>query len=107
MKKLSVFVLGLSATFFMASAHAADFFSYHDALFRSQSLCHPDADQVKEEREFKRMYLTLKRDDARRRRSVIEIADYLAYSTTLRNTASRAECTVNQHDGCYTTYCNF
>ncbi len=84
----------------------ADFFDYHETLFRNQSLCDDRmADQVHAERNFRRMFEILRQDDVQGRRSKIEVEDYLAYSTRLKDKTTGSECSIIVHEDCYSAYC--
>lgn len=101
MKKIFCLCVGLLVT----SPAFANFVDHHENVFRNQQLCTASADQIKDEAAFKQMFSQLKADDEQGRTSIIEVEDYLAYSTRLKNTATGQECSINVYDGCYSTFC--
>lgn len=102
MKALWILTVGL---LFSMTAFA-DFIDYHNQLFRNQNLCDKGlSEQVRAEIEFKTMFATLVKDDEAGQSSIIEVADYLAYSTRLKNTMTGRECSILVHEDCYSAYC--
>ncbi|MBY0385617.1 hypothetical protein K2X05_10720 [bacterium] len=95
----------MTSTLFSFSA-SANFIDEHNTLFRNQNLCDKSyADQVQAESDFKKMFATLVKDDEAGKTSVIEVADYGAYTTRLINTATGQQCSIILHEDCYSAYC--
>lgn len=103
MKSHLVLFVGL----LLAQPVLADFIDQHDRLFRNQNLCDSSlVDQVNAEQDFKKMFATLKNDDEQERPSIIEVMDFGAYTTILKNKTSGVECAIILHDDCYSAYCH-
>lgn len=100
----ALLILLTSALFsFTASA---DFIDDHNQLFRNQNLCDKSApDQVQAEKDFKKMFAILEKDDQMEQTSIIEVADYGAYTTRLINTVTGQQCSIILHEDCYSAYC--
>lgn len=85
----------------------ADFIDYHQQLFNNYNLCDSKlSDQVSAEAQFKKMFNILLNDDQQEQESSIEVLDYSAYTTRLKNTETNAECSILLHDDCYSAYCD-
>ena len=83
---------------------SADFFDFHDNLFKYENVCADE--QVKDEVSFKKMFSQLKKDELKLKSSIIEITDYSMYSTTLLNVETGNECSIIIHDHCYSVSCD-
>lgn len=102
MKFVSVFILGV----FWAMPAYADFVDEHVRLFKNQSLCMRNAEQVKAEVVFKEMFALFKHETEESGSSIVEIEDYSAYSTRLKNVVTGDDCSIVLHGGCYSAYCD-
>ncbi len=84
----------------------ADFLDYHQNLFKNKNLCDSTmSDQVSADAEFKKMFETLLKDDEQEKDSIIEVLDYSAYESRLRNNETNQVCAILLHDDCYSAYC--
>ncbi len=90
----------------IASAQALSFVDDHNRLFKNQQICAPDMqEEVQAEAGFKKMFARIVRDEEGKDLA-IEILDYSAYSTVIRNHFTGQECSIVRHDGCYSAFCN-
>jgi hemerythrin superfamily protein len=102
MKNLILFVV----TVFLALPAFADFLDDHQQLFQNQHLCDNQLpDQVQAEADFKNMLSILRKDDEQEKDSIIEVLDYSAYTSVMRNNKTNKVCGIVLHDDCYSAYC--
>jgi len=97
---------------FLLSTHAsADIFDDHARLAKNANLCEYKLTakeivaQKQAAQKFFAMLFTVQKDSEKNKKSAVEVMDSTAYSTTVKNTLSKEECSVILHGDCYSSFC--